>query len=263
MSVFWTLGAWIVYASGQFDRAFRLFDRARARLILAVANPRLLDAYNDLTFGRSRPYHAGDEQFRHELFHWEEDVIASAFPPAPARVLVGGAGGGREAFALSRLGYQVVAFEPSPALLVTMTEHDPDRTIRAYRARYEELPRLQPARVGEASASLNDLGPFDVAVLGWGSYSHLCTPERRVAAVRAMASACRGPVIVSFFGAPAGKARDAFSVPIGFYHYSDEDEIRRVAAAAGLDVQQISMDDRDGRWPFAILRRRTDPAAGS
>ena len=42
------------------------------------------------------------------------------FPPPPAHILVGGAGGGREAFALLERGYRVTAFEPSEALAASM-----------------------------------------------------------------------------------------------------------------------------------------------
>ncbi len=39
------------------------------------------------------------------LFPWEEKWFADDLPPAPARLLIGGAGDGREALVLARQGY--------------------------------------------------------------------------------------------------------------------------------------------------------------
>ena len=69
----------------------------------------------------------------------------------PGRLLIGGAGGGREAFALAARGYEVVAFEPSAALARSMVQHAPAGiSVEALIGRYEDLPWLtsadEPAR---------------------------------------------------------------------------------------------------------------------
>jgi hypothetical protein len=86
----------IIRLSTVVDRAARRFDQIRSVLITHWASPSVLDAYNDLAYERTPVYRAGTPQFRHTLFNWETEAIAGAFPDPPGRVLIGGAGGGRE-----------------------------------------------------------------------------------------------------------------------------------------------------------------------
>ena len=104
----------LLHATRLVDRSFRKFEAARLELVLALASDRLLSKYNDLTYAHSEAYHPGSSRYRDALHPWEETVVSSHFPAPPSRVLIGAAGGGREAFALARRGYAVVAFEPSP-----------------------------------------------------------------------------------------------------------------------------------------------------
>ena len=53
------------------------------------------------------------ENDHHGLYPWETDWFERRLPSPPASILIGAAGGGREAAALRDLGYQVRAFEPS------------------------------------------------------------------------------------------------------------------------------------------------------
>ena len=88
----------------------------RSELVLAMAGDDVLDRYNDLMYSSAGDYDPTSPEFLDFLFPWEESVVERFFPRPPARVLVGAAGAGREAFALARLGYEVVAFEPAPGL---------------------------------------------------------------------------------------------------------------------------------------------------
>ena len=93
-----------------------------------MASDRLLSKYNDLTYAHSDAYHPGSSRYRDALHPWEETVVGSHFPAPPSRVLIGAAGGGREAFALARRGYAVVAFEPSPLADRMSAARAPDAT---------------------------------------------------------------------------------------------------------------------------------------
>jgi hypothetical protein len=64
-----------------------------------------LDAYNALAYGHRRPTSQAAKAFRDELFPWECAPFDVFFPSPPARVLIGGAGGGREALQLAARGY--------------------------------------------------------------------------------------------------------------------------------------------------------------
>src|SRR5438046_191340 len=174
-------GARLIRVSREVDRAFGLFDRVRAELVLALADDAVLDRFNDLTYSGAGDYDPSSDVFLDFLFPWEQAMLERFFPPAPARVLVGGAGSGREAFALVERGYEVVAFEPSTGLARSMAQRvTPGMKMEVYRAAYEELPRLSPALTAGAPASVGDLGPFEGSLLGLGSFTHLRSVDHRV-----------------------------------------------------------------------------------
>jgi len=267
------------------DRAYTLFDRGRSRVVVALASDAVLDAYNDLTYGASRVYDAGEAAFRTELFNWEAEMVARMLPPPPGRVLVGGAGGGREAFALAAKGYAVTAFEPSEVLARSMAAkaRSLGAAVDACVGRYEELPRLDRVDDGR-SLDLQAGPPFAASILGWASYSHVRSRAARVATLRAFGALTRGPVLFSFYlhRLPRGRLRpgrlarvaDAiglkaghsqFTPFIGFYHLSAQDELRSEIAEAGMEIVDSCWDDSDGRWPWvaAVLRQGAEAAAAS
>jgi SAM-dependent methyltransferase len=257
-------------ADWMYDR----FDRLRSRLVSRLASDDVLDAYNDLNYGRQPVYEAGSAVFRATLFNWEAEMLDRVAPPPPARILVGGAGGGREAFALAARGYEVTAFEPSPALARSMAAQATARSapVEALVGRYEQLPRLEPVH----EPGLVDLAArarFDAAILGWASYSHVRSRCARVSTLRAFAQVTDGPVALSFYldhGRPArpGLAArlldaigltgglDRFGPHVGFFHLSRREELEGEILDAGLVVLDASWDDSDGRWPWVAVASR-------
>jgi hypothetical protein len=148
--------------------------------------------------------------------------------------------------------------------------------VEAYRAAYDDLPDLLPARPGRPGARLVDLKPFDASIVGWGSFSHLRDEEARIRALSWFAEVTHGPILVSVLALRGeGDARrrlarlrhrlprragrspgDLFSVHIGYYHPIDRPELERLAAAARLDVRYLDFDQRDTNWPHAVLARQ-------
>jgi hypothetical protein len=262
-----------IRASTIVDRAARRFDQARSALVTRLAPASVLDACNDIAYERTPVYRAGSPEFRHTLFNWEAEVIASTFPDPPARVLIGGAGGGREAFALAARGYHVVAFEPSANLARLMVEHRTAGTdVETLVGRYEELPWLTSAETG-GQLDVRTRGPFDAALFGWTSFSHLRTRAARVSALRGVGELTNGPVVLSFYArrpqvtSPAGFFHrtagalglrfegDLFTPYVGFYHLSAPDELASELHDAGLEPVHASYDELDGRWPYLVARR--------
>jgi hypothetical protein len=261
-----------IRATTVVDTAARRFDRVRSAIVTRFASESVLDAYNELTYDATPVYEAGTASFRQGLFNWEKEMIARAFPSAPGTVLVGGAGGGREAFALAALGFDVVAFDPSAGLARSMArESRRDGRVDALIGRYEDLPLLVRVTDG-ARVDLRALARFDAAMFGWTSYSHVRTRAARVAALRTFAELTEGPIVVSFFLArqsphnPPSRARrvaralgfratgDSFTPYIGFYHHSTAAEIEDEVREAGLELAHACYDDLDGRWPYLVLR---------
>jgi hypothetical protein len=259
------------------DWAYRVFDRSRSELVAALASDEVLRQFNDLGYGTTRSYHPDSPSFRAYLFPWEQKAIDEFFARPPAHVLVGGAGGGREALALVDMGYRVTAFEPSDVLSSALARQARriDR-LAVYRGRYEDLPTLTTLD-GGPEVNLEGLGPFDAVIVGWGSFSHLRTDRLRVATLESLARLTSGPIVISFLGifeaggtpsSIAGRLRralprrrgrvpgDMFSTSIGFYHRTNHVEVAALAATAGLGVVHASFDERDTNWPHVVLQRR-------
>jgi hypothetical protein len=167
------------------------------------------------------------------------------------------------------LGYKVVAFEPSEPLAALMASRvTKGLNARVYRAGYEDMPRLFPARPEEACGTLEMESSFDAGILGFGSYSHLRTEEQRIRTLSLFARYVRGSILVSFHQSATSKVpskhtwtgrawrllqigpEDQFSVYIGFTHYVSAAELAAVAARSGLTILHMDEDSRD---PHAVL----------
>jgi hypothetical protein len=268
-----TFGARLIRATFLLDRAYLLMDRARAIVVTAFASDRVLAAYNDLTYAAAPVYDADMAQFREKLFNWEAGLIVRVFPKPPGRVLVGGAGGGREALQLAGMGYEVTAFEPAATLARSMRDRAARNgaAVEALIGRYEDMPILRRIEDGE-SCDLAQRRRFDAAMLGWSSFSHIRDGRVRSAVLRAFADITDGPVVVSFFLRRSTRhprppikqflstlgrrsEGDAFTGHIGYYHLSSQDELAAEVEAAGLKIVDSSYDESDGHWPWIAVAR--------
>ena len=241
------------------DRVYGLFDRARSWTVLKLAGPAFYEAYNDVAYAAT-DFVAGRAKARSGLFRWERDAIATHFPPAPCTMLIAGAGGGREAHALAAMGYAIVAFDPARELVASMDAHAAAIPIERLIGRYSDLPRLSAFDDTARSVDLSARPPFDVAILGWGSVSHLRHVDDIVAALRAMSALTSGPMLVSYIPksdwrwgstAPHG----FFSLQIGYFLGLSEQDMRTAAERAGLSI--VALDHTDAA-PYAILRRQSE-----
>ena len=136
------------------------------------------------------------------LFDWEETWLAARLPPAPALVLVGAAGGGREAVVLAQRGYHVTAFDPrEEGSTRCRTRLGEGATVVT--TSYEALARaVLDGERNEASpiAALR----FDAVLLGWGSFGHVLDARERERLLDALVRVCpEGPILASF---PLAKA---------------------------------------------------------
>jgi hypothetical protein len=271
MGLFTNVAARMIYASYFVDRAARKFESLRTHLVLGLASETFLQTYGRVAFGNNRAYIAGDTGFRSGLFPWELAVLDRFFPPPPARLLIGGAGGGREVFPLLERGYQVVAFEPSVSLADSLLRNTPPEhraQLEARVGRYEDLPLLG-ATNGLPPLDLRQQPPFDAAILGWCSFSHVTTDAARVDALRRCAALTRGPILISYFytdpytldpnaggwlaGRTARWGASMFSPNVGYCRLLSDDDVKRMAEQAGLEVVFL---EREKAWPHAILRAK-------
>ena len=143
-----------------------------------------------------------DASFRTEndhdgLYAWEARWFERRLPRAPASVLIGAAGAGREASALLDLGYRVQAFEPSESAF-----HECERRLGSElvdQASYRDFIATV-LHDDETGLNLPPGATFDAVLLGWGSFGHVLQRADRLELLRACDQvAPEGPILLSIF----------------------------------------------------------------
>src|SRR5262245_32803917 len=167
----------MIFATGIVDYAYSVFVYLRSKIVLACAPDALYDAYNDFAYNRQKNFRAGSDGFIKISFPWEKQAISRYFPPPPGTVLVGASGGGREALALARQGYRVVAFDPARVLVASLANIGSAFPIETFLGGYEDLPLVNSLSQPPITMDLRARAPFAAAVIGYGSISHLRSDE--------------------------------------------------------------------------------------
>ena len=120
----------------------------------------------------------------------EEELPVRRYIPPGGRVLVAGAGGGREVLALSRMGHAVSGFDCNESLV-------------AYANRFLESEGCSVhLSVAPANHFPPCAEPVDAVVVGWGVYIHIPTREERLSFLRELRGHLkpRGIMILGFCG---------------------------------------------------------------
>jgi hypothetical protein len=166
-------------------RAERL---ARALPLAVFDSPDVEAASSNEHYDEVRRYRRTDDQ-RAGLFPYEARALEEHFPGPPARILVPGAGAGRELLALLARGYDARGFDPVPSMVRAAKAalgRDADRIVCA---------SVQTWRAGEGA-------PFDGVLAGWTMWTHLVRAADRLETLRSFRRACpHGPVLLSFWRA--------------------------------------------------------------
>ncbi|MCP4680333.1 MAG: class I SAM-dependent methyltransferase [Deltaproteobacteria bacterium] len=283
-----------ILASGVFlttkvvDRLWQYHLRTREELILLFGNDDFYRSYNEVAYEEALSYDARSPRFREKLFRWERDAIEEFFQSPPARVLVGGAGGGREAFELCARGYQVTAFEPVTHLAMGMYEKAIEQNLEliVFTGGYEQLIQ---GWGNDASSSrmppnlkASTLGIFDAILLGWGSVSHVRSPRGRQSLFAKCSEilAPGGRLLASYFTSQkkpverhlsmkkkildktktmlrnigGNDDNDRFYAHAGLGHHFDDDEILELAKHSGLKILSMLNGD-DDEYPHCLMEK--------
>lgn len=192
-----SLRARLMEWSFALDRAARALVILREELAFRTFTERDWLDLGRALYGRESKYSKGSDHNESGLFAFECDAIELAFPPAPAAILVGACGGGREILGLLERGYSIAAaYDPVEPLVHALRE-DPrlvelrDRVCVGTHQEVESLPPIR--RLTEMRE------PIDAVLVGWGSYAHLRGTARRVEFLRSLRALCpTGPVLLSF-----------------------------------------------------------------
>jgi 2-polyprenyl-3-methyl-5-hydroxy-6-metoxy-1,4-benzoquinol methylase len=141
-----------------------------------------------------------DEHNRRGLFGWERSAVETYFPPG-TRVVIAGAGGGREALSLVEQGFEVVAFDPDERLV-----EECRRRLTAAEAQKLTLMTAAPNTVPTVPDA-----SFDAGIVGWGALGHMTSERVREDFLRAFAALIKpgAPVLISFHLRPRQSRTDS------------------------------------------------------
>jgi hypothetical protein len=194
----------------RFIRAFVLLNRVlsamwrtsvmvRDETLWAWTSKPSRERINRAIYNGQKTYLPGGATFEDGLFEWEREALTSSFPPS-GRILLGAAGGGRELAGLCKLGYEVVAFEPSPVLVeAARAVAAPYPKSKVISASYADLVRAVEAGSGPLAPHVCGR-EFHGVIFGWTSFSYVWREERDplLKALRTLAP--RAPVLLSYIG---------------------------------------------------------------
>ena len=147
-----------------------------------------LDLVDELYY-QGRTEYSADDYNLGGLRPWEEAAVRGHFPDH-GRVVVTGAGGGREVLWLLEQGLDAVGYEPNPRLVAAGV---PLLEERGHHGRLHLVDRdVFPA----------DAEPCAAILVGWSSYMLIPGRDRRIAFLRGARSrlAEGAPILLSFYG---------------------------------------------------------------
>ncbi len=228
----------------------------------------------NLLYERTMDYSPGGEIFNQGLFDWETKGLDS-FLPSGGNLLIGGAGGGREVSALLERGFRIWAFEPSFTLFERLESLKKKKThLNVWRESYEELvERFQEDPKGYRQK--HELEEVDGILLGWGSFSHVSCPKKRLELLVCLKNlAPNAPVFLSFLlrdsaltsrweffrpwvqttcrwlgGKGERREGDVFYSGSGFVHRFSREELTRQVEEAGYSLGVLKKTP----YPHALL----------
>jgi hypothetical protein len=177
--------------------AHRIEELVREELLLALLPPEHRSEFTLLSYSRLSAYLPGGETFEWGLMPWERTVLEHPAIPRGGRVLLAGAGGGRELQALADRGFSIFAFEPTEVLL---------RGAKVVAAKARDAACVK-ASFQDLVTAVHGVGPLatisqpiDLVYFGWGSFTHVTETEEQLATLRAVKQlAPRAPLVVSFW----------------------------------------------------------------
>lgn len=201
----------------------------------------------------NRKYYSSSNKYRDPnynksgLLPWESVMIAAHFQNC-RRLLLVGAGGGREMVALTRLGYEVHGFECNSEL------------VRAANALLASEGLTASVQVAPPDTCPTFQGTYDGLIVGWGAYMLIQGRDNRIALLRKMRAQVRAeaPLLVSFFfrspdarrffvtkaiGNALRRLRQREKIELGdalepeYVHYFTQNEISGELREAGFALQ--------------------------
>lgn len=170
---------------------YALFDG----ICLGLLDRHTLHSLDEYCYKSWGEYH--DETYnRSGLTNWEQNAIETYFQNA-RRLLVAGAGGGREILALCKLGYEVDGFECHPELAAFANTLLKEEGVQG---KVTVVPRDE---------CIDTVACYDGLIVGWGAYMLIQGRKRRIAFLNKLRHRVKpqAPLLISFFHRTQGQRR--------------------------------------------------------
>ncbi len=178
-----------VRAQNSLYRPLHIAQRVVGSALMTALSPDEKEALGLMLYDHGRHYRG------HGLHAWEQLWFKSDLPKAPARLLVGASGAGREAVGLIELGHTVTCFDGSPSMVRECQARMGDKG-HAFVASFTGF--ADDIAAGRRPAGLDE-APYDAALIGWGSIGHVYDDDVLVRLLRALDRVCpTGPLLLSF-----------------------------------------------------------------
>ena len=252
----WALRGYVRSSRARNQLVERL-DAALEGFWLGLLDPEVLGSLDEAFYqqfaeqvGDGRATYGEDEHNLRGLFGWEVAALEAHFPPA-GRVIVTGAGGGREVVALRNRGLDAIGYEPNAELVAA------GRDLLSR----EGLPQALHPMGRDAFPA--DAPSCEAVIVGWASYMHVVGRARRVSFLRAARTRLPGgaPILLSFFlrepdswrfdavarvAGAVGRLRGREPVELGdrleghYRHHFVEEEVRRELEDGGFRMVEFA-----------------------
>lgn len=227
-------------------KSFTAFlDAVNSGFWLGLMSQKSLDYSDELHYSRCECY-TDDKYNEAGLFEWEKQIIDKHFKKVKSILLIA-AGGGREALALKRMGFDVDSYECNPVLVEYGNKFLKNNNLED---KISYLPRnTVPPEVKK----------YDGIILGWGAYSHIPGIQKRLSFLAGLYPFLNngGPLMITFIWVKKRNRRDKFiknlsgflkfgrskrKIEMGdklapnFIHYFTKEEITGELAQSGYQV---------------------------
>ena len=178
----------LYFRSGQWlDKFPTLVKAIWVGIWLGILDRKSLHAIDQYCYQMWAEYRTSEHNLR-GLNNWEHLILDKYFP-SHSRLLLAGAGGGREVIALSKMGYHVDGFECHAGLCKFANELIEKEQLAAHVALVAR---------DECPVS-NDV--YDGLIVGWGAYMLIQGRDRRIAFLQKMRAnvSIDAPILISFY----------------------------------------------------------------
>lgn len=232
-----------------FDRMCRFLGAVLSGVGLGLLRRKDVGAVDAAFYSRAGSAYLSASHNTQGLYAYERQALDSRMREA-RRILVIGAGGGREVIALRALGLDADGYESNPDLVAFGKDL---------------MPTPEALRLVDRDAFPEVAEPYDAVWLGWGLYSYIQGRETRVALLRRARAALvpGGLLFATFHTRPAlrwhhrvtagvanvfrlltlrERVQPGDTLHLIFAHEFDADEVRDEFAAAGFELLHYSRE---------------------